>query len=338
MSRSLSLAVVISAGLLVATAPVQGRPAPATATLLVVNQGDHDLSFIDPATGRQTYTVDVGGITGHEVAATPDGRTAFVPVYGNTGVGKQGSDGRVITVVDLRQHKVAGSIDFGHGVRPHCAVYDRRRNVLYVTTELDQSISIVDPASLKVVGSIPTGQAQSHMLALSHDGRFGYTANVGPGTVSVLDMNARKTIAIIPISSNTQRIAISNDDKKVFTADQTKPQLAVIDTASNKLAGWIPLPAIGYGTAPTHDGRWLLVAMRGAHQVAVVDLAAMKVVRTIDVPDTPTEILIRPDGRFAYVSCGSKVAQIDLTADLASWKVASLIQAGKDADGLAWAQ
>lgn len=338
MGRSLTLAVVVSAGLLVATAPVQGRPAAATATLLVVNQGDHDLSFIDPATGRQTFTVDVGGITGHEVAATPDGRTAFVPVYGNTGVGKQGSDGRVITVVDLRQHKVSGAIDFGHGVRPHCAVYDRRRNVLYVTTELDQSISIVDPASLKVVGSIPTGQAQSHMLALSHDGRFGYTANVGPGTVSVLDMNARKTIAIIPISSNTQRIAISNDDKKVFTADQTKPQLAVIDTASNKLAGWIPLPAIGYGTAPTHDGRWLLVAMRGAHRVAVVDLAAMKVVRTIDVPDTPTEILIRPDGRVAYVSCGSKVAQIDLTADLASWKVASLIQAGKDADGLAWAQ
>jgi YVTN family beta-propeller protein len=290
--------------------------------------------LIDPASGHQTFTVDVGGVTGHEVAATPDGRTAFVPVYGNTGVGKQGTDGHSITVVDLRQHKASGSIDFGHGVRPHCAVYDRRRNLLYVTTEVDQSISIIDPATLKIVGSIPTGQAQSHMFVLSHDGRFGYTANVGPGTVSVLDMNARKTIAIIPISANTQRIAISNDDKRVFTADQTKPQLAVIDTASNKLAQWIPLPAIGYGTAPTIDGRWLLVAMRGAHQVAVVDLQTFKVARTIDVPDTPTEILIRPDGTVAYVSCGSKVAVIDIL----SWKVAGLIQAGADADGLAWAQ
>jgi len=306
--------------------------------LLVVNQGDHDLSFIDPASGQQKFTVDVGGVTGHEVAATPDGRTAFVPVYGNTGVGKIGTDGQVITVVDLHQHKVVGSIDFGHGVRPHCAVFDPRRHVLYVTTELDQSISIVDPASLKIVGSIPTGQEQSHMFVLSHDGRFGYTANVGPGTVSVLDMNARKTIAIIPISANTQRIAISNDDKRVFTADQTKPQLAVIDTASNKLSGWIPLPAIGYGTAPTHDGRWLLVALRATHQVAVVDLKSSKIVRTIDVPDTPTEILVRPDGKLAYVSCGSKVAAIDLTNDMAGWKVASLIQAGQAADGLAWAE
>jgi len=338
MRRSFTLAVLLSAGLLAATPPVHGRPGPNSATLLVVNQGDHDLSFIDPASGQQKFTVDVGGVTGHEVAATPDGRTAFVPVYGNTGVGKIGTDGQVITVVDLHQHKVVGSIDFGHGVRPHCAVFDPRRHVLYVTTELDQSISIVDPASLKIVGSIPTGQEQSHMFVLSHDGRFGYTANVGPGTVSVLDMNARKTIAIIPISANTQRIAISNDDKRVFTADQTKPQLAVIDTASNKLSGWIPLPAIGYGTAPTHDGRWLLVALRATHQVAVVDLKSSKIVRTIDVPDTPTEILVRPDGKLAYVSCGSKVAAIDLTNDMAGWKVASLIQAGQAADGLAWAE
>jgi DNA-binding beta-propeller fold protein YncE len=313
---------------------VQGRPAASAPTLLVVNQGTHDLSLIDPVSGLQSRAVDVGGVTGHEVAVSPDGSRAFVPVYGNAGVGRPGTDGHSITVLDLKTDKVIGSVEFGHGVRPHCAVFDPRRNVLYVTTELDRSISIIDPPTLKVVGSIPTGQDQSHMFALSHDGRFGYTANVGPGTVSVLDIAARKTIAVIPISGNTQRISISNDDKRVFTADQTKPQLAVIDTATNKLTGWIPLPAIGYGTAPTHDGRWLLVALRTAHQVAVVDLAAMKVARTIDLAGTPTEVLVRPDGKVAYVSCGSAVAAIEL----ASWTVTGEIKAGQDADGLAWAQ
>ena len=310
-------------------------PLAAPPTLLVVNQTDHDLSFIDPKSNHEVSHVDVGGITGHEVVATPDGRTAFVPIYGNTGVGKQGTDGNKIAVIDMAQRKVTGSIDFPHGVRPHCAIYDKRRNLLYVTTELDQTITIIDPATLKIVGTIPTGQAQSHMLTLSHDGRFGYTANVGPGTVSVLDMAARKTVTVIPISSNTQRISISDDDKRVFTADQTQPQLAVIDTASNKRVAWIPLPGIGYGTAPTHDGRWLLVALRDTHGVAVVDLKDSKIVRTIDVPDHPTEILIRPDGKVAYVSCMStKVAEINLT----SWKVTGLIEAGQGADGLAWAQ
>jgi YVTN family beta-propeller protein len=127
--------------------------------------------------------------------------------------------------------------------------------LLYVTTELDHTVTIIDPKTLKLVGTIPTGQDESHMLVLSHDGRFGYTANVGPGTVSVLDLNAWKLISVIPVSQKTQRISISVDDNMVFTADQTKPRLAVIDTATNKLKTWIPLPASGYGTAVTRDGR-----------------------------------------------------------------------------------
>jgi DNA-binding beta-propeller fold protein YncE len=121
----------------------------------------------------------------------------------------------------------------------------------------------------------------------------------------------------------------------VFTADQTKPQLAVIDTATNKVKTWVPLPASGYGTAPTHDGKSLLVAIPSKGLVAVVDLSTMKVARTIPVPNFPQEILIRPDGKVAYVSCNAshQVAAIDLS----DWKV-TLIEAGKGADGLAWAK
>jgi len=304
--------------------------------LLVANQGDRDLSLIDPAAGKQVATVPVDGVTGHEVAASPDGTTAYVPIYGNTGVGKVGTDGTKISVIDLASRKVVHTIDFGHGVRPHCVIYDRNSGMLYVTTELDKTVSIIDPKTLKIVGTIPTGQDQSHMLALSRDGSRGYTANVGPGTVSVLDMKGRKTLAIVPISKNTQRISVSPDDSMVFTADQTKPQLAVIDTSTNKVKTWVPLPAVGYGTAPTPDGRWLLVALRTSKQVAVVDLRTMQVAKTIDVPDGPAEVLIAPGGKTAYVACNGKsqVAEIDL----GQWKVSRVIDAGKTADGLAWAK
>lgn len=305
------------------------------ASLLVANQGDRDLSIIDAAAGRQIAAVPERGITGHEVAASPDGRTAYVPIYGNSGVGKPGTDGRKMVVIDVAARKVTGDVDFGHGVRPHAAVFGPRDGLLYITTELDNSVTIVDPHTLKIVGSVPTGQPESHMLAISHDGRRGYTANVGPGTVSVLDLEARKTIAVIPISRDTQRISISPDDSMVFTADQTKPQLAVIDTSTNKVKTWVPLPSAGYGTASTRDGRWLLVAVPHAGKVAVIDLGTLKVVRTIDVPSAPQEILIRPDNQVAYVSCNvsHKVAAINLS----DWKVQTLIDAGKGADGLAWA-
>lgn len=307
-------------------------------TLLVVNQGDSNVSLVDPVSARELATIaeNTPGVHGHEIAVSADGQTAFLPIYGSTGVGKPGIDGHELLLIDVPSRKIVGNIDFGHGVRPHQPVLDPASGLLYVTTELDKTITVIDPRTRKIVGAVPTGQEQSHMMALSHDGKLGYTSNVGPGTVSVLDMIGRKTLAIIPVAGEAQRISISTDDKLVFTSDQTKPQLAVIDTAMRKVRTWVPLPAYGYGSAATPDGHWLLVAIPSANQVAVVDLNSMQVSRNIDVPNSPQEILIRPDGKIAYVSCAGagKVAAIDL----ALWKVQSSIAVGKYADGLAWAQ
>ncbi len=313
-------------------------------SLLVVNQGDSNVGIVDPATGRQVglVTEGVAGMWGHEIAVSPDGKTAYLPIYGSTGVGKPGLSGHEMQVIDLPSRKVVARVDFGHEVRPHLPVLDPVSGLLYVTTELDNSVTVIDPKTRKILGSVPTGQAESHMVVLSHDGRRGYTANVGPGTVSVLDLKGRKTLKVIPVvdraaGSKTlwgiQRIAISNDDRLVFTADQTKPRMAVIDTASETLKGWITLPGSGYGAGTSKDGRWLLVAVPETNQVAVVDLKSMAVTRTVDVPKAPQEVLVRPDGKVAYVSCNisGKVAAIDLT----TWGV-TLIDAGKLADGLAW--
>jgi DNA-binding beta-propeller fold protein YncE len=305
--------------------------------LLVVNQGDASLSVVDAASGMQTVAIPEGvpAMVGHEVATSPDGRLAYLPLYGDSGVGRPGSDGRYMLVIDLATHKIVDKVDFGHGVRPHCVIYDRTSGLLYVTTEIDKSVTIVDPHTLKIVGSIPTTQEQSHMLAITRDGKHGYTANVGPGTVSVLDLVGRKFVTTIPIAATTQRISISNDDSMVFTSDQTAPRMAVIDTATNKIKTWIDLPSLGYGSTSTKDGKLLLVTLPGAGELAAVDLKSMKVVRTIKIGERPQEVLVRPDGKVAYVSCfgGHQVAAVDLS----TWQVTSMIDAGQKADGMGWA-
>jgi DNA-binding beta-propeller fold protein YncE len=322
---------LIFAGLLIAA--FAATSSPSNGLLLVANKGEQTLGLIDPTAGRQIAAVAEGGVTGHEVAASPDGKRAFVPIYGNSGVGMPGTDGSELAVIDLSERRVIRTIAFGHGVRPHCAVFGPKDGLLYVTTELDKSVTIIDPQSLKIVGSVPTGQAESHMLAISTDGRYGYTANVGPGTVSVLDVVGRKTLEVIPVAEHVQRISITPDNRWVFTADTEKPRLAVIDTATNKVGRWIALPGTGYGTASTPDGKWLLVALPNANGVAVVNLATLQVVQTISVPPAPQEVVIRPDGQSAYVSCDQshQVAAIQIN----NWSV-KLIDAGRGADGLAW--
>lgn len=328
--------LVVSLGIILSFA-IAGEPPSNSGKglLLVANKGDHTLGIVDPDSGRQIAAVAEPGVTGHEVIASPDGRTAYVPIYGNSGVGRPGTDGQTLAVFDIPTQKLIHTIDFGWPARPHCPIFGPKNGMLYISTELAESISVFDPKTQKLVGSIPTGQTESHMVAITHDGKRAYTANVGPGTVSAIDIETKKVIAIIPISKMTQRISISMDDKYAFTADQTAPKLAVIDTATNQVKTWVDLPASAYGTAPTLDGRWLVVAMIGPSKVGVIDLKTMKLARTIDVPKSPQEVLIRPDNSVAYISCDSsgKIAVINLK----TWKVDKLIDAGHGADGLAWA-
>src|SRR6202142_2253981 len=326
-SRSATLSVVGLVILLFACvrSPKSARAGNRSRGLLAVNQGEATLGIVDPRAGKQVATVAEGGVTGHEVATSFDGKLAYVPIYGDSSVGESGSDGRELVVIDIASRKVVQRFDFGHGVRPHCVVMNPNDGLMYMTTELDRTVTIIDPKTMKLVGTIPTGQDESHMLVLSHDGRFGYTANVGPGTVSVLDLKERKLVSVIPVSEKTQRISISVDDRMVFTADQMKPRLAIIDTSTKKLRTWIPLSASGYGTATTRDGRWILVAMQSTSQVAVVDLQTLQVARTIDVPPAPHEIFISPENDVAYVSCtkSGKIAAISLS----DWSIKKLIDA-----------
>lgn len=331
------IALLIVLWLLVALIAWSESPSRATeqGLLLVANKGDNSVGIIDPVAGKQIAEIPEGGVTGHELTTSRDGKLAYVPIYGNSGVGQPGTDGSNMVVIDIAERKVVGSLDFGKGVRPHLPVLGPQNGLLYVSTELEKAITIIDPATLKIVGSVPTGQEQSHMFAITHDGHHAYTANVGPGTVSALDLDARKVIAIIPVSPQVQRISLSADDKFAFTSDVTKPRLAVIDTTTNKLKSWVPLPGLGYGSAATADGKWLIIALPPMNQVAAVDLKTMKVAHTVDVGMRTQEVLLAPDGKMAYVSCdqAGKVAAINLT----NWKLERVIDAGKGADGLAWA-
>jgi YVTN family beta-propeller protein len=307
---------------------------PKTGVLLVANKGDQTLGIIDPETRRQVATVKQSGVTGHEVTASPDGRFAYVPIYGNAGVGKPGSDGQTIDVIDIAARARVATIDLGRAERPHCPMFgpDGR---LYVTTEITDSVTVIDPRTRAVVDRLPTGQPEAHMVALTRDGKRAYTSNVHAGTVSGIDLATKKVLAVIKVAKMAQRIALSVDDRLVFTADQDAPRLAVIDTGTNAVRQWVALPGIAYGTATTPDGRYLVMALLKNNQVGLLDLQTMQVVKTVDVPKAPQMVVVRPDGLAAYVSCdqSGQVAEIELPA----FKLTRLIDAGPQADGLAWA-
>jgi YVTN family beta-propeller protein len=165
--------------------------------LVVANQKEHTMLVVDPDARRELARVVVG-VNGHEVMVSKDGRFAYVPIYGNSGVGRPGTDGSTVDVVDLQERKLASTIDLGKPLRPHRAEWGPD-GMLYVTAELGNAVDVLDPSTRRIVAEIPTGQKESHMLVISPDGRRAYTANVGAGSVSVLDLAKRRN-AVIKVS------------------------------------------------------------------------------------------------------------------------------------------
>jgi DNA-binding beta-propeller fold protein YncE len=340
------LSFFLLAASLLFSIPTGGGPAPLNdrGTLVVVNQAEHTVLFVEPALRRKFASISVG-VNGHEAAVSPDARFVYVPIYGNSGVGKPGTDGATIDVIDIAERRLAPSIELGKPLRPHRAEFGPA-GLLYVTAELGNEVLVVDPSARKVLGEIPTGEPQSHMLVISPDGRRAYTANVGAGNISVLDIPGRRLLSVIPVAKIVQRISISPDGHRLFTHDQDAPRLAVIDISAShaantggaapiyKVTQWIDLPGTAYASEPTPDGKWLLVACPQNHLLLAIDLVTMKVVKSFDMPGTPSEILVRPDGGVAFVSCtdSGKIAVVDLKA----WQLQEPITLTRGVDGLAW--
>src|SRR6267154_1233921 len=138
---------------------------PAGGLLVVANQKDHTLLVVDPENRRELAKISVG-VNGHEVIVSKDGRFAYVPIYGNAGVGRPGTDGSTIDVIDLQERKLAATIDLGKPLRPHRAELGPD-GLLYVTAELANAVGVIDPSTRKLLAEIPTGEPQSHC----HDSR-----------------------------------------------------------------------------------------------------------------------------------------------------------------------
>ena len=108
------------------------------------------------------------------------------------------------------------------------------------TNSAGDNVSIIDPATNKVVGVIE-GIEVNHGMLIAPDGSRYYISDEGDSTLDVVDQKTLKVTKRIPLSGHPNNISISKDGKRVYVSIAVAPgAVDVVDTTSLKNVKSIP--------------------------------------------------------------------------------------------------
>src|ERR1700674_2984512 len=85
------------------------------------------------------------------------------------------------------------------------------------TNSAGDDVSIIDPATNKVVGTIH-GIEVNHGAAAAPDGSRYYISNEAESTLDVVDAKSLKVTRHIPLTGHPNNIAIGKDGRRVYVA------------------------------------------------------------------------------------------------------------------------
>jgi DNA-binding beta-propeller fold protein YncE len=320
--------LLLCAAAALAAAPGLAAQQPSADRLVVLNKRAASASVVDLATGATVATIPTG-VGPHEVAVSPDGRRAIVADYGEQ------APGSTLTVLDLVALEPVATIDLGEYRRPHGIAFlpDGRRVV--VTVEVNRAVLVVDVDARRVERAIETGEAGTHLLALSSDGRHVYTANIGSGSVSKLDLADGRLVRTVAVAPQAEAIALSPDGEELWVGSNAMHQVRIFDAGTLDSVATVPTRGeVPIRLAFTPDGRRVLVSHVQSSDVTLLDARTREPVGVIDIPGgaRPIGILVHPDGRRAWVAAAGLDQVVEL--DLGGTRMTRTLDAGANPDGL----
>jgi YVTN family beta-propeller protein len=324
------LAALFISAFLFAAACVAQTPTPSPA-LLVLNKSANQLAIVDLATKQVIARIDAGEGP-HEVAASDDGKLAFVTNYGAK------TPGHSLSVIDLIAQKEIQRVDLGPLGRPHGILF--ADGEAYFTAELNKLIVRYDPPANKVDWLLGIGQNRTHMLVRTKYLNEFFTSNVDSNSVTAIEKSSDPSgwkETNISVGKGPEGIDISPDDKEVWAANSGDGTVSVIDVATSKVIHTFNVHAKHSNRLKfTIDGKRVLISDPGTAELIIVDVATRKVIKQLNVGRGPGGILIAPTGESAYLALAGDNAVAEV--DLHKLEITNRIPTGEGPDGLAWAQ
>ena len=304
--------------------PAAARGQTPSSALLVLDKEDNMLSIIDPATAKTVARIPTGEGP-HEIAVSDDGKMAFVANYGGRTPGNTISvmdlggqkelrrvdlgalrrphgivfaegkvwftaeQNRLIARYDLAANQIDWLLGIGQN-GTHMLLFSKDRALLFTSNIGSDSITMLqrgsDPsvwsATNVTVGKGPEGGD------ISPDGREYWAANSNDGSVSIMDIAAKRVVQTLDVKTgHSNRLKFTRDGKLVLISDPGNNGLLVLDAASRKEVKRLNVGRQPEGILIAPDGARAYIAVAGEKSVVVLDLKTLEVTARISTGNGP---------------------------------------------------
>lgn len=204
---------------------------------------------------------------------------------------------------------------------------------VFATNSDDGTVSVIEPATGRVVRTFATGSAPG-AVAVDRSGLRLYVANDGDGTVSILDAGDGTSLHTVAVGAGPAALALHPFDARVYVANQDDDTVRIVDGLGGGLG---PVAVVGRApraVAVHPDGTRVYVANALDNTVSVLDSSlGAPIGAPIVVGAFPVALVIDPTRARLYVANADSrsVSVIDMGTDA----VVASIGVGASPAGLA---
>ena len=152
------------------------------------------------------------------------------------------------------------------------------------------------------------------LAAVASAAPLAFISNQGSDDVSVIDLDALREVARIPVGKAPAGVAASAAAGRVFVTTPGSNGLSVIDIASRREVARLPLGQGAVGVAVSPDGRRVYVSDWFGARLLGLDAATLAPLLSVPLGAAPAGIELSADGDTAWVAerDANRVAEIDL--------------------------
>lgn len=169
----------------------------------------------------------------------------------------------------------------------------------YVTSEVANTVHVVDTASKEIKANIVVGN-RPRRFALTPDQKELWVSNELSSSVSILDPATNKlieTITFLPPGFRAEDvtpvgITLSKDGKTAIVALGRANHVAFVDVASRKVTDYVLVGKRAWNTSLNKDGSLLFVVNGLSDDLSIIDVASHKVLKSVPIARVPHTVLI----------------------------------------------